>query len=242
MFYKNIRRKDGFNNTCVDCDKQRGLRYVEKWNTERNHEKKDDGFTLFPSFEKKCKMCKKTLPTSMFYKKSRSKDGLSPYCKNCDLILAKRNLLRRKNKDIKREIPSEKYCKRCRRMLPSSMFHRLWSSGDGLAPHCKDCKREIYKNYLNKPGVKERLSRYKKEYRKRPGVKQQERKRARKYSKKPSVKEKRKAYFKEYYSRPEVKERRKKYLEEYYSRPDVKERVKQYYVDYKNRKKSKKIV
>ncbi|KYK22187.1 hypothetical protein AYK24_08435 [Thermoplasmatales archaeon SG8-52-4] len=238
MFYKNIRRKDGYNNSCMDCEKQRGLRYVEKWKDERIQGKKDEGFTLFPSFEKKCKMCKKTLPISLFYKKSRSKDGLSPNCRNCDLILAKENSLKRKSKGIKKEIPVEKFCKRCQRMLPSSMFHRLWSAGDGLAPHCKDCKREIYRDYLNKPGVRERLSGYKKEYRERPGVKEHERKRARKYSKKPSVREKRKAYFKEYYGRPEVKEKRKKYLNEYYSRPEVKKRVKQYYVDYQNRKKT----
>ncbi len=241
MFYKNKRHKTGLSSSCIECINQRSRDYIVKWDKQRAEKETIDTFTLFPSFEKICNTCNRMLPKSQFYKKSRSKDGLSSNCIECDLKLVKEMRIKRKSKKIKQEIPEEKFCKKCQRMLPSSEFHRLWSTGDGLAMHCKECKSEIYKDYLKKPGVKKRLSDYKKEYRTRPGIKEHERKRARKYSKRPYVKEKRKTYLKEYYSRPEVKLRRKKYLKEYYNRPEVKERVKLYYQEYQNKKKLRDI-
>jgi hypothetical protein len=242
MFYKNIRRKDGFTSSCIDCEKQRGIEYIEKWKEERGQKGANGSFTLFPAFEKECNICHRILTVAQFYKKSRSKDGLSSNCIECELKLTKERRLKRKKTRKKTVIPEEKFCKKCQRTLPSSKFHKNCDSSDGLARYCGECKNKMHKEYRSKPGVMEKLSEYKKEYRNRPGIREHERKRARKYARRPYVKEKRSAYYKEYYSRSEVKERRKKYLKEYYTRPKVKERVKQYYLEYQKRKKADKAV
>ena len=38
---------------------------------------------------KKCSKCGKELPESEFYRKSKSADGLQPYCKTCSNLIAK---------------------------------------------------------------------------------------------------------------------------------------------------------
>lgn len=38
---------------------------------------------------KKCSKCGKELPESEFYRKSKSTDGLQPYCKTCSNLIAK---------------------------------------------------------------------------------------------------------------------------------------------------------
>ena len=237
-FYSNIRHKDGFTSSCIDCKKQKQQEYIVKWKSERSKISVDNDFTLFPSFEKKCNICKRVLPRVCFYKKTRSKDGYSSNCIDCELGLAKERRINRKKKHKKIVIPVEKFCKRCQRMLPSSMFHKNCDSSDGLAIYCGECKNKMHKEYRGKPGVLEKLKAYTREYRSRPSVREHERKRARKYSRRPYVKKKRKAYLEEYYSHPEVIERRKIYLRNYYSRPDVKERVRLYYLEYQKKKKT----
>ena len=210
MFYSNIRKKDGLTSVCIDCSKKKGNEYILKWEKERSRKNQQIDFTLFPDYEKKCKSCNRILPISMFYKKIRSKDGLSSNCIECDRKYVKdRRLLKKKNRK-KPKIPKEKLCKKCNRTLPSSEFHKNCDSSDGLARICRDCKNKLQREYFSRPEVKKKLSEYKKEYRDRPGVREHERRRARKYSKRPYVKEKRKAYLKEYYSRSEVKERIKR--------------------------------
>lgn len=210
MFYSNIRKKDGLTSICIDCSKKKGNEYILKWEKERSRKNQQIDFTLFPDYEKKCKSCNRIFPISMFYKKIRSKDGLSSNCIECDRKYVKEKRLLKRRSRKKPKIPKEKLCKKCNRTLPSSEFHKNCDSSDGLARICRDCKNTLQREYFSRPEVKKKLSEYKKEYRKRPGVREHERRRARKYSKRPYVKEKRNAYFKDYYNRPEVKERIKR--------------------------------
>jgi hypothetical protein len=226
QFYRNKRNKSGLTSSCIDCEKKRATKYIERWSNERVLIVKDVDFSLFPVFEKKCISCNRILGLSHFYKKQRSKDGLSSNCIECELKYVKERRLIKKRAGFKPNIPEVKYCKICQKTLPSSEFHKNCDSSDGLAWCCRDCKNKKQKEYFSKPEVKEKWRRYAKEYRKRPGVREHERERARNYSKRPYVQEKRRAYYKEYYSRPEVIERRKEYLKEYHSRPEVIEKVK----------------
>lgn len=241
-FNKNKRRKDGLTSACKDCEVERQDAYIEKW-TEERKKKKDDSFTLFPTFEKKCNTCKRTLPTSQFYPKAGSKDGLSSNCIACDRKIVKETrkkyLKSGKWKDNLKNIPKEKECRRCHKILPSSQFHKRKESKDGLALYCIQCVSIKNKEYRNNPENRERLLKYWREHNRRPEVRAQNRKWARKYAKRSYVKEKRKAYMKEYCSRPEVQKRRKEYMREYHQRPEVRERTKQYYKTYQKRKKVK---
>lgn len=241
-FNKNKRRKDGLTSACKDCEVKQQEKYIVKWAEERKQHQEDDSFTLFPTFEKRCNICKRILPTFQFYKNSRRKDGLSSNCIECELKIAKDLRIKRKKKRRKTVIPKEKFCKKCQRLLPSSEFHKNCDSSDGLAMYCRECKNKMYKEYRNRPEVHKRMLDYWKQHSKDPKVVQRRREWSREYSKRPYVKQKRKAYFKEYYARPEVKERRKQYLHEYYRRPEVKEKMKLYYKQYNERKKEEKLV
>jgi len=239
-FNKNKRRKDGLTSTCKDCEKKRLDKYIQKWEVERK-KKKDDLFTLFPTFEKRCNTCKRILSASQFYPKARSKDGLSSNCNECDRKIAKETrkkyLLSGKWKERLKNIPNEKECRRCHQTLPASQFHKRKESSDGLALYCIKCVSIKNKEFRNNPKNREKLLKFYREYNRRPEVKEHNRKWARKYAKRSYVKKKRKAYLKEYSSRPEVQKRRKIYLKEYNSRPEVRERRKQYYKIYHSKKK-----
>jgi len=221
-FNKNKRRKDGLTSACKDCGAKRQVHYIEKWSEERKKKKKADSFTLFPTFEKKCNICKRILSTSKFYPKARSKDGLSSNCMECDKKIAietrKKYLESGKWKENLKNIPEEKECTRCHQVFPSSNFNKRKESKDGLSLYCKQCVSIKNKEYRYNPETRERLLKHQREHSKKPEVREQNRKWARKYANRPYVKKKRKKYLKEYCARPEVKEHRKQYLKDYHKR------------------------
>ena len=202
--------------------------------------------------EKECSRCHRFLPLSMFNKRTRSKDGLESYCRECN---QKRNKEYRER--FKREIktgqrkydtPKKKKCRECHRILNASEFTIHSFRKDGLSTYCKKCEHKRQEEYRSQPKVKEILDEYQKEYRKRPDVKLRKREYSREYARKPELrkkkreyerrperKQKKKEYMKEYLKRPSVKERMKKYRKEYYSRSDVIEKRKQYLKEYLNR-------
>jgi hypothetical protein len=217
QFHKNNRRKDGHHSLCRDCAIERENTYVQRWISERQDQGSTDSFNLFPSFEKTCCVCHRTLPLMMFYTQTRAKDGVNSSCKECDLKRAK--IYRLENLKRPKDIPSEKHCIKCDRLLPSAAFRRNNDRPDGLDTHCKDCRKKIVKEYLSsRPAVYEKMLLYRRAYSKKPDVSEKRRIRAKKYEKRPYVKEKRAAYIKEYYARPEVKERRKLYIQNYYKK------------------------
>jgi hypothetical protein len=216
MFNANKRRRDGLTSECKACASQRQYTYITRWAEERKHQK-EDAFSLFPSFEKKCQTCGKVLPHSSFYLKKRSKDGLSSSCIECTLKICKQSRIKRKATLIS-IIPAEKICKKCQRVLPYTAFTRNNIKKDGLNPLCKECKNKAYKEYLRRPEVHERMKAWERAYSKQLRVRAKGRIWARKYSKRPYVQKKRVAYMKEYMARPEVIRRRKQYMREYNKR------------------------
>jgi hypothetical protein len=260
-FSKNKRMNDNMSFYCKNCEKKRIREYAERWEWERTH-----GMET-PS-EIECSMCHKILPISSFTRHKYSKDGYSPYCTECN---KKRNrqfrdaLRLKKQRGFKREIPEEKECRKCHRILPATEFFVRIENTDGLAPYCRECDMERQREYNSIPEVKEKLRKYRKEYRKRPEVREhsreymrefvkkpEQRKRRKEYEKTPERKAMRREYNKKYLSKPEVKEHIKKYQAEYYSipeniekrkeyqkeycaRPEVKERRRKYLEEYKKR-------
>lgn len=86
-------------------------------------------------------------------------------------------------------------------------------------PYCRSCRAEYVREYLKRPGVKERTKEYLSEYSKRPEVKEKKNRAARKkYAKKKkkmtaAQRKKWNEYQRKYNQRPEVKAKnRERYL------------------------------
>ncbi|MCU0850516.1 MAG: hypothetical protein MUC80_04475 [Candidatus Thermoplasmatota archaeon] len=212
-FHRNKRRKDGYTSLCKDCALDRENSYIRRWTIERQQKDAGESFTLFPSFEKTCSLCHRTLPISMFYRQIRAKDGVNSSCKECDLKRVK--IYRLKHLKQPKHIPVEKQCVKCNRLLPATAFNRNSTRADGLDSHCKDCRKTVVQEYHSRLGVHEKMLIYQRAYSKRPEVRKKQRKWARKYEKRPDVKEKKAVYLKKYLARPEVKAHRKQYQQEY---------------------------
>ncbi len=222
-FSKNRENKKGYYYHCKDCHKQKEKNIEKRW--EKDREKAVLEFSLDFKFEKKCKICGKILPLSMFWKRCASKDGHNHYCKACAGKKIKERKKRLKERGFPEElIPDEKQCGKCGRILSKTFFRKNSTSSDGLDARCKECRNKYYKEYSSRPEVKQK----KREYNRRPEVMERRRKQAREYLRKPGVKERRRAYKRKYIKRPYVKERRREYDREYQKRPEVKKRKKEY--------------
>lgn len=86
--------------------------------------------------EKHCPKCGETKPAAQFYAiKSRS-DGLSSYCRECQV----RDTKARYNPHPRYRAPEGmKWCPRCQTMLSRERFGKNRSAHDGLQPRCKPC-------------------------------------------------------------------------------------------------------
>ena len=84
-FGKDHARKDGLSYSCKKCERMYARRRYSKdgksvkryYTYEESHRVVDD------VKEKRCCKCKKWKDESEFYKKSRHKDGLAAWCKEC---------------------------------------------------------------------------------------------------------------------------------------------------------------
>lgn len=223
-FNKDKSKKDGLTFYCRKCTAKKSREYINRWK---------DHHLLLTEIE--CTGCHRFLPPSMFNKRKRKKNGLSPICKNCDSIRNKKY-----REKIKREIergqrliktPIRKECRDCKQVLPSSMFTKDIVSSDGLNIYCKECDHKRQKKYRAKPGSKEKRNRYQKEYKNRSEVKLREKEYQRLYRQKPEFKQ----WKREYERRPERKQKKKEYNKKYLARPEVKEHIKQYHKEYNSR-------
>ena len=227
MFNKNKERKNGYYNFCKNCQKNKIKEIEKRWEQERNKARFE--FSLDEVLEKKCKICGKILPVSKFWKRRASKDGYGHYCKECESNkIKKRNKLLKKRSFPEELIPKEKHCNKCGRLLPSSKFSRDSTASDGLSSICKECYSEYYKEYSNRPEVKQRNW----EYNRRPEVMERKRMQKKEYYKRPEVKKRINNYKREYRKRPYVKEQRKEYEKEYSKRPEVIKRRRKLYREY----------
>jgi len=222
-FSKSRHTKNGYFHHCKNCHKKMDKQFQRRWEKERN--RKDFEFSLDLRLEKKCKLCGKNLPLSMFWFRRASKDGHSHYCKNCSSIKIKKRNKRLKERGFPKElIPDEKQCAKCKQVLSKNHFRKDSTSSTGLDDYCKDCRNEYYRQYSSRPEVKQK----KKEYSRLPEVMKRKRKQARKYSRRPEVAKRIKAYKKEYRKRDYVKKKRREYEREYRKRPEVIAKKKEY--------------
>lgn len=90
---------------------------------------------------KTCVQCKSELCEEEFYKHRGRPDGLSGYCKKCDLKAAKGRRAGYRERFNRGEVlaPTEKLCCTCREVLPASAFNRARSKPDGLHTQCRAC-------------------------------------------------------------------------------------------------------
>jgi hypothetical protein len=214
-FVLNKRKKVGLSSICKDCDRIRREDYAIRWEKERK-QKKSEGFSLFPKFEKKCTQCGETKPLELFSPSKNSKDGRNSYCKDCGQKRQKE--YHERIKASKKVKPETKYCSSCKRNLPSSEFNKCNQRKDGLNLYCRDCSNRKYREYKAKPEVKNRIREWEREYNKKPEVAEKRRAYARKRYSKSEVKAKVQAYRKKYRADPEVRKRRNEQAREYYQR------------------------
>jgi hypothetical protein len=99
--------------------------------------------------QKRCTKCRKWKEESQYRKQSSTKDGLRPYCKDCELKY-ERERYRRKGKGLKRyrryeefhrvvDGVKQKRCRKCKRWKTESEFYKNRLHNDGLQYLCKKC-------------------------------------------------------------------------------------------------------
>jgi hypothetical protein len=108
---------------------------------------------------KQCPKCRekgllpKPATLEYFGKHSGEKDGLQPYCRECDKeYQEKRMELKRLKKGT-----GEKYCGGCGKVKPIDEFNKnISNKNDGRQDRCRTCQRELNQKYLkNKSSNKE---------------------------------------------------------------------------------------
>jgi hypothetical protein len=57
-----------------------------------------------------------------------------------------------------------KVCKRCQRGKDGLEFYLNHRTKDGLDIYCKECKKEMNRGYIEKPGVREKKNLYNRNY------------------------------------------------------------------------------
>jgi hypothetical protein len=84
-FYKKARNKDGLSYWCRDCESEYARkRYNKDGKRIRRYMRYEERHRVVSGVrEKRCSLCKKWKPERQYYKRSRHKDGLAVWCKEC---------------------------------------------------------------------------------------------------------------------------------------------------------------
>jgi len=99
--------------------------------------------------KKVCHKCGDTKNQEDFYKRAKSSDGFSPWCKDCENTNRTKNRAatkRRRNKVI----PETKKCRKCGKVKPAGSFSSMKTSTDGRYTYCKPCKAEMVRSYTER--------------------------------------------------------------------------------------------
>ncbi len=135
--------------------------------------------------KKQCSKCKQFLSISNFQKRSWSRDGFRPSCKQCDKTPIKSG---GKTQKIIENLPKGyKRCTKCNIIKPYDEYHKNRFTKDGLTSKCKNCR---CKHYREDPQSKIRYKTYIK-------------------NNKEKIKQKRKAYYLEH--KEEIRQKYKEY-------------------------------
>jgi len=92
--------------------------------------------------EKSCNKCKIMKKMSFFNKDSTKNDGKHTICRDCEKENKK---IRKENKKVQmqRDNITEKKCKTCNIVQPTSEYTQHLSNADGYCPNCKSCSRNM---------------------------------------------------------------------------------------------------
>lgn len=168
QFSKRKQSKDGLAYKCKSCQSI----FHEKWRESRTPKPHDIiietyGAGIAPRsaatrsstefrcvrtfvFQKKCKQCKEEKPSAHFYTDKYTKDGKSPYCRECRVDQGAQLAARRKVGEARRGHgrsiiqDGEKRCPRCKSFKPFAEFYRAKSSKTGLMCQCKKCHDKVF--------------------------------------------------------------------------------------------------
>lgn len=123
LFYREKRKKSGYNPTCKDCLCQYKKDLIEK-------NQKKNSFVK----EKVCTKCNTLKSVNEFHRQALGEGGRSSQCKEC----TKKYDLGRSEKN-KLERVTEKECTSCGEIKPSSEFYLCPHHKYGISSSCKEC-------------------------------------------------------------------------------------------------------
>jgi hypothetical protein len=85
QFYVKSRHKDGLSYWCRKCESEYArVRYNRNGRRSRRYFRYEERHRVVRGLkEKRCSRCKKWRPEAQFYRRTRHKDGLSVWCKEC---------------------------------------------------------------------------------------------------------------------------------------------------------------
>lgn len=117
---------------------------------------------LAADFKKKCRICKKFLPASSFFRRERSVDKLAYDCKDCCKPYRKNQDQHKKMQNVKLPEDYLKQCFQCKRNLPAKMFWYCGVNKDHLKSSCIKCSN----NKAIKDKASEQFKTFRREYQK----------------------------------------------------------------------------
>src|SRR5947208_1311166 len=97
---------------------------------------------------KTCPDCRVDKPINAFSRNALRPDGLQFYCKLCFSVRSARNRRERRIRqglNVRAQVdapPGTKYCPSCREIVPYAGWDKARRTRDGLASHCKACRKE----------------------------------------------------------------------------------------------------
>ena len=144
-FYRLNSSKDGKQGRCKICQKD-----ANKKSRAKRPKKVKNSLTL-SSIVKLCRACEESKSVDLFYKNSKTKDGLFPKCKKCV-----DNKVRVKQTPL--VVDGMKKCTKCSLVKPVDCFYTSKKEKCGYRSECIECKLLYGKLYENK-------SEYRKNYR-----------------------------------------------------------------------------
>jgi hypothetical protein len=148
-FRRQPRARDGLQSYCRACERKRDRPRREREKAARRAIKEAQ---RPPEGYKLCCRCSQVLATDRFTKNRRKRDGLEPWCRDCERA--------RKGAKPRWVDPAPegfKTCARCSEVKPLDAFYQeRWSWGRGVTGSCRQCLNAAHAARRRKQGIAER--------------------------------------------------------------------------------------